>query len=130
VEDCKLGEIFRRFACWSAERVGSPWAFVLAAALVVIWALTGPVSDYSESWELAINTITTVTTFLTVFLIQNAQNRDSKATQLKLDELLRGVSGARTGLVRLEHLTDEEIAHLEREFEQLRDRHRKRKSLS
>ena len=110
--------------------MGSPWAFVLAAALVVIWALTGPVSDYSESWELAINTITTVTTFLTVFLIQNAQNRDSKATQLKLDELLRGVSGARTGLVRLEHLTDEEIAHLEREFEQLRDRHRKRKSLS
>ena len=109
--------------------MGSPWAFVLAAALVVIWALTGPVSDYSESWELAINTITTVTTFLTVFLIQNAQNRDSKATQLKLDELLRGVSGARTGLVRLEHLTDEEIAHLEREFEQLRDRHRKRKSV-
>jgi low affinity Fe/Cu permease len=109
--------------------VGSPWEFVLATALVAIWALTGPVSHYSESWELAINTITTVSTFLMVFLIQNAQNRDSKATQLKLDELLRGVSGARTGLVRLEHLTDEEIAHLEREFEQLRDRHRKRKSV-
>ena len=130
MEDRKLGEIFRRFAYWSAERVGSPWAFILATGLVAVWALTGPVSHYSDSWELAINTITTVITFLMVFLIQNAQNRDSKATQLKLDELLRGVSGARTGLVRLEHLTDEEIAHLEKEFEQLRDRHRKRKPAS
>jgi low affinity Fe/Cu permease len=124
-EDPRLSEFFRRFACWSAEQVGSAWAFIFATALVVVWALTGPVSHYSDSWELVINTITTVITFLMVFLIQNAQNRHSKATQLKLDELLRGVAGARTGLVRLEQLTDAEIAHLEKEFEQLRERHRK-----
>jgi len=90
--------------------MGSPAAFAAAIAVVVGWAILGPVYHYSDTWQLVINTGTTIVTFLMVFLMQNTQNRDSKAIQLKLDELLRGVKGARTGLVRLESLTEDELA--------------------
>jgi low affinity Fe/Cu permease len=114
-----VGEFFRSFARRSSVFLGSPAAFVGAIAIVVGWAILGPVYHYSDTWQLVINTGTTIVTFLMVFLMQNTQNRDSKAIQLKLDELLRGVKGARTGLVKLETLTEEELVGLEREFEAL-----------
>jgi low affinity Fe/Cu permease len=120
--DISVGDRFRRVASRISEAVGSPVAFSLACALVLGWALVGPLASYSDSWELFINTATTILTFLMVFLIQNAQNRDAKATQLKLDELLRAVRDARTGLVGLEHLDDAELAKLEEQFDAIRAR--------
>ena len=102
--------------------VGSPGAFLLAALSIVIWAAIGPIFHFSDTWQLVINTATTIITFLMVFLIQNTQNRDTKALHLKLDELLRGVGGARTSLVNLESLSDEELDRLQKEFERLRGR--------
>lgn len=102
--------------------MGSPWAFLIALAAVIMWAAFGPHYHYSDTWELVINTGTTIVTFLMVFLIQNTQNRDTRALHLKLDELLRAVKGARTGLVNLEALSDEDLAQLQREFEQLQRR--------
>src|SRR5437667_6601526 len=107
---------FRHFAHRSADVVGSPWAFFLAIVVVVAWALTGPMFHYSDTWQLIINTGTTILTFLMVFLIQNTQNRDAKAIHLKLDELIRAVEGARTRLVHLEDLSDDEIAALQDQF--------------
>src|SRR5439155_21987739 len=95
-------------------------AFVVAAAVIVAWALTGPTFGFSDTWQLVINTGTTIITFLMVFLIQNTQHRDARAMQLKLDELLRGVEGARTGLVDLENCTDEELDKLQEEFHRIR----------
>jgi low affinity Fe/Cu permease len=116
-----MNDLFRKFAIKTSELVGSPWAFMAAALMVIIWALSGPFFDFSDTWELVINTATTIVTFLMVFLIQNAQNRDAKALHLKLDELIRAVEGARNGLVDLEDLTDEELARLQQEFERLRN---------
>ena len=113
-------ELFRRFARVTADMLGRPESFFLALAAILAWAILGPVYHYSDTWQLVINTATTIVTFLMVFLIQNTQNRDAKAIQLKLDELLRGVQGARTGLVRLEELTDDELKELETSFEKLR----------
>ena len=86
---------FAKFASWVAEAAGSSWAFVLAIVVVAVWALTGPIFGFSDTWQLVINTGTTIVTFLMVFLIQNTQNRDTKAMHLKLDELLRATRGAR-----------------------------------
>src|SRR5262249_34683512 len=97
---------FRVWAQWIPVAAGSPWAFLVVAASIGVWALTGPLFHYSDTWQLVINTATTIVTFLMVFLIQNTQNRDTKALHLKLDELLRGVAGARTSLVDLEDLSD------------------------
>jgi low affinity Fe/Cu permease len=113
---------FRRFAHRTADAVGSPWAFLLAILVVLAWVVTGPMFQYSDTWQLVINTGTTILTFLMVFLIQNTQNRDAKAIQLKLDELIRGVAGARTKLVHLEELSDDELADLQDQFKQLHDR--------
>ena len=115
-----MNELFRRFSQATSHVVGSPWAFVAAAVVVVVWAATGPLFGFSDTWQLVINTGTTIVTFLMVFLIQNTQNRDAKALHLKLDELLRGVEGARTGMVDLEHCTDEELARYEAEFDRIR----------
>ena len=115
-----LRERFRFCAHWVAEAAGSPWAFLLACLTILVWAVTGPLFHYSDTWQLVINTSTTIVTFLIVFLIQNTQNRDTKAVHLKLDELLRGVKGARTSLVNLEALSDEELEHLQKEFERLK----------
>ena len=115
---------FRRLFRFCSQRVaaaaGSPWAFLLAGAGIVAWAMTGPWFHYSDTWQLVINTVTTIVTFLMVFLIQNTQNRDTKALHLKLDELLRAVEGARTSLVNLENLSDEDLENLQKEFERLK----------
>src|SRR5882672_10222085 len=114
-----MNELFRKFAQTTSGLVGSSWAFILAVMIVVIWAATGPIFHYSDTWQLVINTGTTIITFLIVFLIQNTQNRDAKAIHLKLDELIKGVKGARTGLVDLEELSDKELEDLHEEFERL-----------
>ena len=98
-----------------------------AVGLILVWALTGPLFHFSDTWQLVINTATTVITFLMVFIIQNTQNRDTRAIQLKLDELLRAMQGARTRLVALETLTDEELDDLEKEFEKVRQKAAARK---
>jgi len=116
-----MNEIFRKFANKISEIVGSPWAFITAVAIIVVWAISGPIFGFSDTWQLVINTGTTIITFLMVFLIQNTQNRDAKAIHLKLDELLRGVEGARTSMVDLEDLSDEDLKKLQNEFQRLRE---------
>ena len=115
-----MKELFHKFAHHAAEAMGSPIAFVSAVLLVVAWAVTGPLFGFSETWQLVINTGTTIITFLMVFVIQNTQNRDIRTQQLKLDELLRAVKGARNDLIDLENLSDEQLERLEREFRQMR----------
>jgi len=115
-------EFFRKASHAVAEAVGSPWAFVVALGIILAWAATGPLFDFSDTWQLVINTGTTIITFLMVFLIQNTQNSDAKAMHLKLDELIRGVEGARNRLVDLEQLTDEELDALQEQFERIRER--------
>jgi low affinity Fe/Cu permease len=102
--------------------IGHPAAFVVAVLGVMAWGASGSIFGYSDTWQLVINTTTTIVTFLVVFLIQNTQNHDSRAIQLKLDELIRAVKAARTGLVDLEELPDEDLAKLEAEFKRLRER--------
>jgi len=118
--------IFRRFAQSTAKAVGSSAAFIGAVSIVIAWAALGPMFKYSDTWQLVINTGTTIITFLVVFLIQNTQNREGQALQLKLDELLRAVTTARTGLVGLEELSDDELARLQEQFLRLRDLHEQR----
>jgi low affinity Fe/Cu permease len=113
---------FRRFAQRVAESMGSAWSFFVAAFLIVVWGLTGPVFHYSNTWQLVINTATTIVTFLMVFLIQNTQNRDAKAIHLKLDELIYAIRHARNSLISLEQMTDEELDNLQKEFDRLRSR--------
>ncbi|HLG72159.1 MAG TPA: low affinity iron permease family protein [Chloroflexota bacterium] len=105
----------------ASEATGSPWTFIAALGIIVLWGVSGPVFGFSDTWQLVINTGTTIITFLMVFLVQNTQNRDAKATHLKLDELLRAIKGARTGLVNLESLSDEDLAELQQQFERLQD---------
>ncbi len=102
--------------------MGHSKAFFLAATVVVVWACTGPIFHFSDTWQLVINTGTTIVTFLMVFLIQNTQNRDSHAVHLKLDELIRANKNARNALLGLEAMSDEDLARLQLEFEQLRDK--------
>jgi low affinity Fe/Cu permease len=113
-------DAFNNFAKHCAAIVGSPWAFVLAVVIVMTWVVTGPQFAYSDTWQLAINTGTTIVTFLMVFLIQNSQNRDARAVHLKLDELIHGVQGARNSLIDLENLSDQELEVLQQRFERLR----------
>lgn len=117
---CPMYDGFRQFAHRVSLSVGAPWAFALALAIVAVWALTGPVFGFSDTWQLVINTGTTVVTFLMVFVIQNTQNRESQVIQLKLDELIRAVEQARNELVDMEDLSDEELHGLQRQFETLR----------
>jgi low affinity Fe/Cu permease len=110
---------FARFSKWTAHASGHPAAFVLAAATIAAWLLTGPVFGFSDTWQLIINTGTTIVTFLMVFLIQNTQNRDSTAVQLKLDELIRAVEGAHNALLDLEELTEGDLERLRARYETL-----------
>jgi low affinity Fe/Cu permease len=114
--------IFHRFSNATSAVVGTPWSFLIAAVIVIVWGFTGPMFHYSDTWQLVINTGTTIVTFLMVFLIQNTQNRDAKAIHLKLDELIRAKKGARNTLVDLENCTDEELEQIEQEFKRLRKR--------
>jgi low affinity Fe/Cu permease len=117
-----MQEKFRRFAQATSVLVGSAWAFIAAAIVIAVWGLSGWFVGFSNTWQLIINTGTTIVTFLMVFLIQNTQNRDAKSLHLKLDELLRGVKGARTGLVGLEDLSDAQLAELQEEFVRIKSR--------
>lgn len=119
---CVVSDAFRIFARRSSGMLGSAWAFAVAVLVILIWIVTGPVFHFSDTWQLIINTATTVVTFLMVFLIQNTQNRDAKAMHLKLDELIRAVQGARNELVDLENLADEELQKLEHQFRRMRKR--------
>jgi low affinity Fe/Cu permease len=126
-----MNDLFHRFAAGTARVVGSPRSFIIAAAIIVVWGLTGPLFHFSDTWQLIINTGTTIITFLMVFLIQNTQNRDSKTVNLKLDELLRSIKGARNRLVQLETLTDAELEELRCEFHELHEKEcRKRAGIS
>ena len=118
-----MGHLFRYLAERTSHAVGSPWAFMIAVVTIAVWGITGPIFRYSDTWQLFINTGTTIVTFLIVFLIQNTQNRESRIVALKLDELLRAVEGARTGLVELDHMSDEELEAVQLEFTRLREKY-------
>src|SRR5437016_8893156 len=115
-----MSDTFRTFARHSSIVLGSAWAFATAILIIVIWGLTGPMFHYSDTWQLIINTGTTIVTFLMVFLIQNTQNRDAKAVHLKLDEVIRALKGARNHFIDLEKLSDEDLTSLEKQFERVR----------
>ncbi len=118
-----MRELFRTFAERTAAAVGSHWAFFIALFTVAVWAATGPLFGYSDTWQLFINTGTTIVTFLMVFLIQNTQNRESRIIALKLDELLRGVEGARTSFISLDHMSDKDLEAIQAEFTKLSDKY-------
>jgi low affinity Fe/Cu permease len=113
-----FSEMARHAAC----AVGSPTAFAVACAAILVWAVSGPIFGYSDTWQLVINTGTTIVTFLMVFLVQNTQNRDARALHLKLDELIRSVQDARNKLIDLENCSDEEIERIENQFRALKKR--------
>src|SRR5213595_40019 len=117
---CVVSDAFRIIARRSSTVLGSAWAFAGALLVILVWVLTGPAFHFSDTWQLVINTATTVITFLMVFLIQNTQNRDAKAMHLKLDEMIRALKGARNQLVDLEDLSDEELKKLEKQFQGMR----------
>jgi low affinity Fe/Cu permease len=119
---CLIRDVFHLFARRSSIVLGSAWAFVCAIIIILAWAFTGPTFHFSDTWQLIINTGTTIVTFLMVFLIQNTQNRDAKAVHVKLDEIIRAHEGARNKLVDLEALSDDELKRLELEFIRIRKR--------
>ncbi|WP_024303177.1 low affinity iron permease family protein [Pseudogulbenkiania sp. MAI-1] len=110
---------FTRFAKWTSHITGKPSAFMVAGAVIAVWVVTGPLFRFSDTWQLVINTGTTIVTFLMVFLIQNTQNRDSEAIQVKLDELIRAIDGAHNALLDLEELEDEELDLIRARYERL-----------
>jgi len=119
---------FTSFAKWAARTTGRPVTFLLAVAVIIVWAVTGPLFGFSDTWQLVINTSTTIITFLMVFLIQNTQNRDSEAMQLKLDELIRAINGAHNALLDLEELDEIELDRLRANYERLAEKAREGKS--
>src|SRR5947209_5294661 len=119
---CVVSDAFRVFARRSSMILGSAWAFAGALLVILVWILTGPMFHFSDTWQLIINTATTVITFLMVFLIQNTQNRDAKAVHLELDEVIRALKNARNELVDLEELSDEDLKKLEKQFQRIRQK--------
>jgi low affinity Fe/Cu permease len=117
-----INVLFHKFARKTSEFVGKPWAFFAAIVIILMWVLSGPFFGFSDTWQLIVNTGTTIVTFLIVFLIQNSQNHDAKAIHLKLDELIKALRGARTKLVDLEEMTDDELQQLQQEFQKIRAR--------
>ena len=115
-----IGMRFAHLASRTATLVGSPWAFLLAIGSVLFWGVIGPLYGYSDTWQLVINTATTVMTFLIVFLIQNTQNRDAKAIHLKLDEIIRSIRRAHNEMIDIEKLSDEELEELAKHYEHIR----------
>jgi low affinity Fe/Cu permease len=116
-----MRKFFTAVATGTARHVGSPWSFLAALLIVVLWALSGPVFGFSDTWQLVINTGTTIVTFLMVFLIQNTQNRDAVALHLKLDELILAVKEAHNELIDAEHLDEEQLERLTRQYREVRE---------
>ena len=114
------GDWFGRFAAQTSAGMGSKWAFAVAGAVIVIWAATGPIFHYSDTWQLIINTGTTIVTFLMVFLIQNTQNRDARAINLKLNELIRAIDAARDQMIDIESLSDLELKEIQTRYEKIK----------
>ena len=114
-----MHEFFNRMARRVSNATGSHWSFAVAVGIIAVWGLTGPIFKFSDTWQLVINTGTTIVTFLMVFLIQNTQNRDSKALHLKLDEVIRSIEGARNEIINLEDTSDADLQRLQEEFELL-----------
>ncbi len=112
-------KIFTELAKWASRTTGRPTTFMLATLTIIVWAVTGPIFGYNETWQLVINTGTTIITFLMIFLIQNTQNRDTAAIQIKLDELIRAMEGAHNALLDLEELEDHDLERLRNEYEDL-----------
>ena len=110
---------FTRFAKWTAHTTGRPIAFLTASLVIIVWAVTGPIFHFSDTWQLVINTSTTIITFLMVFLIQSTQNRDSEATQVKLDEIIRAIGNARNELLDLEELEEEDLDRIKVTFQDM-----------
>jgi len=127
-----MRKFFNLFATKTSTAAGQPLTFIIALLVVIVWAVTGPLFHYSDTWQLVINTGTTIVTFLMVFLIQNSQNRDGAAMQAKLDELLRAVDKAREQFIGIEHLTDQQIellrTALERHAQEVKERQSKKKT--
>ncbi len=111
--------VLERFARWATHWTGSSWAFALAVVIIIVWLITGPVFDFSDTWQLVINTGTTIVTFLMVFLLQRAQNLDAHAIQLKLNELVAAVNGASNRLINIEDLSEQELEALHRHYKHL-----------
>jgi low affinity Fe/Cu permease len=116
----KACDRFGRFAAVASGWLGSRWAFLLAGTVVVVWGLSGPIFHYSDTWQLVINTGTTIVTFLMVFLIQNTQNRDARAINLKLDELIRAIDKARNQMINIESLSDLELDEVQKRYEKVK----------
>jgi low affinity Fe/Cu permease len=116
---------FTRFATWASRATGRPYTFALALAVVLVWGVTGPLFHFSDTWQLVINTGTTIVTFLMVFLIQSTQNRDGEALQIKLDELIRALEGAHNALLDLEELDDEVLENARQRYRKLAERARR-----
>ena len=121
----KSSSFFNRFAKWTARAASKPMAFFLAVIIVVFWAMTGPIFGFSDTWQLVINTGTTIVTFLMVFLLQNTQYRDSEAIQIKLDELIRAMEGAHNALLELEELDEKDLDRVRAEYRKLAEKARK-----
>jgi low affinity Fe/Cu permease len=117
-----MNEIFHKIAVRFSTVVGSPKAFLFALLVIIVWGVSGPVFGFSDTWQLVINTSTTIVTFLMVFLIQNTQNRDSRVIQLKLDELIKSIKTARNELVDLEDLTDDQLDGIQAQFKELHEK--------
>jgi low affinity Fe/Cu permease len=119
---------FHSFASWASHIVGSKWAFTFATLLIVVWGISGPFFHYSDTWQLVVNTATTVVTFLIVFLIQNSQNRDARAIHLKLDEIIHALGKARNEMINIESLSDADLDALTENFDRIRAECELRKS--
>jgi low affinity Fe/Cu permease len=128
IKQSRIRAWFSSFANASASAVGSPFTFLAAIIVVIVWASLGPVYHYSDTWQLVINTGTTIITFLMVFLIQNTQNRDAKAIHLKLNELIHGTKHAQNELIEVEKLSDEELKELEKHYDRIRKECERRRS--
>ena len=118
--------MFTRFAKWASRATGRPGTFIGAFGIILLWAITGPIFDFSDTWQLVINTGTTIITFLMVFLIQNTQNRDTEAMQIKLDELIRAVSSAQNTRMDLEELDEKELDEIRAQYEKMAEKARKK----
>lgn len=114
-----MREVFRKLATWISNTVGSPYSFTLAIIVVTIWLVTGSMFEFSDSWQMVVNTVTNIVALLMIFILQYTQNRDSRAIHIKLDELLKSLHGARTGMVDIEDLSDEDLDGLQTEFHEL-----------